>query len=78
MSKFKSMQVMSQMAMDKMKNAPKTLADVMELAKQDKRSHTSLRKRDAAPMSMPKYVKIGGVPHKFVDGELVAMTSKSK
>ena len=69
---------MSPMAVEKMKNAPKTYQDVMALAKQDKRSHTSIRKRDAAPMSMPKYVKIGGVPHKFVDGELVAMTSKSK
>jgi hypothetical protein len=76
MSKFKSMQVMSAMAMEKMKNAPKTYKDVMELAKQDKRSHTSVRKRDMPVMSMPKHIKINGVPHKFVNGELVSLKSK--
>lgn len=72
--------------MKKMKSTPAVLGKLvkretfMALASQDKRKHTSHYKRE--PMAtgsvvVAKYHMVDGVPHKVVNGQLVALTKKA-
>lgn len=52
-------------------------SEVMAIAAQDKRAYSSHYKRVPAT-SVAKIINVGGVPHKFVDGQMIPMVKKVK
>ena len=69
--------------MKKMKKSPAVIGErvskevFMALAAQDRRSYTSHYKREPLNIKAPKYINVGGVPHKLVNDVLVPLTKKA-